>query len=317
MSHYFNKKELTQQHIASWDSYVSNYEKVLVFNLDYELKDISEKDKIKLLKIHGETDFTKLKEKMINSKKEMGNLQGYEKSALFYRLMSGEKAFLYPVPLSYSYPDYDIMESNTPRELNIESFKMSELIVKQKGVKFIIINQCMWKVLSHNKDQAQITFGEWEKLGFIWTIKLKVIKAEDSKKSIIAHHNPDLSKITKYDELLKEASYQVRNRLHSIVMNLDIKEAMKRQEEYKKYEGFATILYDQEMLRGKELLIERRKNQLSDYPTEEEITEMINKEIPKYLQNDYFAVKNELYLKTWFIEKTAPKKMKDEYYINT
>ena len=48
---------------------------------------------------------------------------------------------------------------------------------------------------------------------------------------------------------------------------------------------------------------------------EKEIQEMISKEIPNYLGEDYYVVDNELYLKTWFMEKKTHKEMKEEYYL--
>lgn len=316
MPRYFNKNELTSEQLEHWDSYISMYEKTLSFNVNRELVEMQENKKEQLLEMFGDIGVDKIKEKMLTYAEIMGNTPGHEKSALFFRLMSGKKPLLYRVPLSYSYPDYDIMESENPRELHIDSFKLSELIVNENGIDYITINQCRWKVLSHTENQAQLTYGEWENLGFIWDMELKEIKANVSQKSIIAHHNPALNKITQYDDLLKEVEYQVRNRFKGILMNINVGTAMERKEEYTKYDGFAKTLYEQEMLRGKTLLNERRSNQLSDYPSEEEIAELIKKEVPHYLGTDYYVVGNELYLKTWFMEKVSPIEMKEEYYLD-
>ena len=315
MPHFFNKKELTQEQLENWTRYVDMYEKTLGFNVNRELLNMQENQKEKFECMFGNVSFEKIQEKMIESAELMGNVPGDEKSALFFRLISGKKPFLYRVPLSYSYPDYDIMEAQSARELSLDVSPMSQLIETEDGKKTLNINQCHWKVLNHTETYAEVTFGEWEKLGFIWSVELKDIKASESQKSIISHHNPKLIKITQYDELALEADFQVRNRLRAILINIDEHEAKQMKEEYQKYNGFADIMYQQEALRGKDMLLERKANGLTDYPTEKEIQEMISKEIPNYLGEDYYVVDNELYLKTWFMEKKTHKEMKEEYYL--
>lgn len=312
MTDFFNKKELTEEQLEKWDYYLELYEKTLGFNVSRELLNIHNEQKEKYLEIFNQISFSGVKKSI----ELMGEIQGDEKSALFFRLISGKKPFIYRVPLSYGYPDYEIMEITESRELDLEVLPLSKMIKKENGIKKLNINQCMWKVLKNTETYAEITFGDWKRVGLKWSIELKDIKAENSKRSIIAHHNENLRKITKYDELLKEAEYQVKNRLRSITINTDEKEALKMKEEYIKYNQYADLMYQQEVLRGKDLLNERRSQKLSDYPTEIEIQDMIAKEIPKYLGNDYYFIENELYLKTWFIEKLNNKEMKDEYYLN-
>lgn len=315
MPQFFNKKELTQEQIENWTRYVNMYEKTLGFNVNRELLNMQENQKEKFECMFGNVSFEDIQEKMIESAELMGNIPGDEKSALFFRLISGKKPFLYRVPLSYSYPDYDIMEAQEARELSLDVVPMNQLVEIEEGKKVLNINQCYWKVLKHTEDYAEVTFGEWEHLGFVWTVSLKEMKASESQKSIISHHNPKLIKITQYDELVLEADYQVRNRLRAILINIDEHEAKQMKEDYQKYNGFADIMYQQEFLRGRDMLEERRAEGLSDYPTEKEIQEMILQEVPKYLDKDYYIVGNELYLKTWVMEKKTHKEMKEEYYL--
>lgn len=312
MTEFFNKKELTEDQLEKWDYYLDLYEKTLGFNVSRELLNLHADQKEKYLEIFNQISFTGMKKSI----ELMGEIQGDEKSALFFRLISGKKPFVYRVPLSYGYPDYEIMEITEEKELDLPVFSLSKMIEKENGIKKININQCMWTVLSHTEDYAEITFGEWKKLGFKWSIQLKDIKAEKSQRAIIAHHDKSIRKITQYDQLVKEADYQVRNRLRAITINTDEKEALKMQEEYKKYNQYADIMYQQELIRGKDVLNERRSKNLSDYPTEDEIQEMVKQEIPKYLGKEYYFVENELYLKAWFIDKINNKEMKEEYYLS-
>lgn len=312
MTEFFNKKELTENQLNKWDYYLELYDKTLGFNVSRELLNLHADQKEKYLEIFSQIPCNRVKESI----ELMGEIPGDEKSALFFRLMSGKRPFVYRVPLSFGYPDYEIMEITEEKEIDLEIVPLKKLIEKEHGVKKININQCMWTVLSNTENYAEVTFGEWGKLGFKWSIQLKDIKAENSKRSIIAHHNKNLRKITKYDELVKEVDYQVRNHLRSIKINIDEVEALKMQEDYKVYNQLADIMYQQEILKGKDLLNERRLKNLSDYPTEIEIQEMIKQEIPKYLGKEYYFIKNELYLKSWFMNKINNKVMKDEYYLS-
>lgn len=311
MPHFFKKKELTEEQVKNWNHYVDMYEKTLGFNVNRQLMQMQYEDKEKFLELFEGADPKEIEEKMIQNVQLMGNVPGDEKSALFFRLLSGKKPFLYRVPLSYSYPDYDIMENPNPRELDLESLDMNDMVKNQR----LTINQCDWKVLKHNEDYAEITFGDWEKFGFKWSVTLKNLKTEDSQKAIISHHNPNLIKINTYEDLMKEIQYQVKNQLRKILINIDQNEAQEMKEEYKKYGNLSEIMYQQEELRGKEMLAQRREKHLSDYPTEQEIENMIKNEIPKYLGKNYYFIENQMYVKTWVMEKLTNKEMKPEYYL--
>lgn len=311
MPHFFNKKELTQQQMENWNRYVDMYEKTLGFNVNRQLIQMQNEDKKKFVEMFQDVSQAEIQEKMIQNAQLMGNFPGDEKSALFFRLISGKKPFLYRVPLSYSYPDYDIMENENPRELDLDSLSMNSMVKNQK----LSINQCSWKVLKHTDTYAEVTFGDWEKLGFVWSVELKDLKAQDSQKAIISHHNPDLIKITTYEELLKETEFQVRNDARKILIHLYSNEAQKMKEEYKRYGSFADIMYQQEELRGKDMLAKRREKNLTDYPTEKEIQKMAEELIPQYLGKDYYVSDNQLYVKTWVMEKLNNKEMKPEYYL--
>lgn len=311
MPHFFNKKELTQEQMENWNRYVDMYEKTLGFNVNRQLIQMQNEDKEKFVEMFQDISQSEIEEKMIQNAQLMGNFPGDEKSALFFRLISGKKPFLYRVPLSYSYPDYDIMENENSRELDLDSLSMNAMVKNKK----LAINQCSWKVLKHTDTYAEVTFGDWEKLGFIWSVELKDLKAQDSQKAIISHHNPDLIKINTYEDLVKEVQYQVKNQLRKILINIDENEAQKMKEEYKKYGNLAEIMYQQEELRGKDMLAQRREQNLSDYPSEEELEQMVNVQVPQYLGHDYYVIDNQLYVRTWVMEKLTNKKMKPEYYL--
>lgn len=127
MPSFFSTKELTEEQQQNWNIAMDAYVKILEENCQREFHEMSEKDKKKFMalwKISNFTDEDVLKQ--LRATSMFGaNPPGHEKSSLFSRLLNGKNPLKNPPPLSFSYPDYQVVENSTPIELTMLSATMS------------------------------------------------------------------------------------------------------------------------------------------------------------------------------------------------
>jgi hypothetical protein len=285
---------------------------------------MTKEQKSSFMKYFSQKDFNDqdILKRLITGSLTMGNSPGDEKSALFARLLNGLPILKNPPPLSYSYPDYEIVESNS--EIELSGFQCDSLLdlidKKSKKVTYnqIIINQFPWKVIEIiNDKKAKITNTRWETEGFVWEIEYKEITAEKSISAIIAHHDKSIDKITTYKQLVSESIFQAKEYFDSIKLALDNEEYKKYENrEKEKYGGFAIGLAQTKLEGGKKLLNDRRGKNLQDLPTEEEVIKYAMDNLERnYLSRGYFIKNGIIYLKTWVIRRVFPTILNEDHYL--
>lgn len=324
MPQFFSKDNLTEEQKVNWENAINNYNKVMEINAQKELNKMSVKDKAKFMSSFKIKDFddNAVLEKMKSSIMVMGNPAGHEKSALFFRLLSGEKILKNPPPTSFSYPDYEIVESNDSHELAlIDAKNTKELVCKPDkycDYKHIFLNQTGWKVVEViNDKKLHITHRNWEDLGFIWELELKTITAQESMSAIIPHHNPSLKKITTKEQLFNESLFKANKLFYKIRLAQDAglyKEY--EQHQIEKYKNLGSAIAQQDLDVGKKLLEQRLKDGLSNYPTDDEIVKYAEEKMKTYLGKDYFIKDDLLYKEAWTIKRINPEQVGEEYYLS-
>jgi hypothetical protein len=338
MPTFFRENQLTEDQKANWDKAIEKHKKVFEFNALQELKSMSDKNKKEIMRMgpHPQKEFTD--EDVLKKIKElamiMGNPPGHEKSALFYRLLSGERIMKIAPPTSFSYPDYDIVESNVGREIPMmDSFDVNTLVqdkTKYIPFKHIVINQSAWKVLEVvSPTKIKVTYSRWEKEGFVWELELKDILASETQSAIICNHDPKNGKITTYEALQKEGKYQAIQHFRSIKIAMDKEELKKFEEEQSnKYKNtndplgmmsnWSKQMVEQTLKVGQSILAGRLEDGRPPYPTEEEINIYAEEWADIFIGEgkDYYVKDGLLYQKTWMLKRVSPAVMGDEYYIS-
>lgn len=306
MPTFFRKSELTENQKSNWDKMIEKYKAIQANNINHDISEMTNEEKQKQMKVLkcSENEFVD-KYTRISS---VFSQPGHEKSALFHRLLEGKKALKYAPPTSYSYPWYSVIEDNINHELHMGE-EINNYVKSENKSDVIIINQTYWKVLEViSSKEILITYGQWEKLGYVWKLEMKKISCEDSTSFICAWHNPELQRITTMSQLELEQRWHVEKKYSVIKLVLDDMFAEKEQKEYieKNGEGYGSGLFQNAISQGKYLLEERRKNKLSDYPTEEEIVLETKKYIKHYLDRDITVDNGQLYKTIWTLTKIAP-----------
>lgn len=334
MPTFFRTNELTEQQKANWDTAIDKYSKVMRINALRYFKGMSESERKRFMSvgINPVKNFTD--EDVLQKIQEMlmitGNQPGHEKSALFFRIISGKKLLKNAPPTSYSYPDYEIVESNEARAIPMmDSFDI-KFLIKNKSeytpFEHILINQSAWKVLKVvSPKKVSLTHGHWEKEGFVWELELKDITAKESQSAIICHHDPENGKITTYDELVKECHFHALNHFYLIRIAQDENEFKKFQEkESQKYGDNAQLMVanwvkantEQSLANGKKMLEDRFAKGLPAYPTEDEINEYAKQLENNYLRDEYYVKDGLIYQKAWMIKRVFPACLSEDHYLS-
>ncbi len=332
MPTFFRKKELTEEQKNNWDKAIVNYSKVLELNALSQLKAMKDDEKLKLMRTNDINSFTEddLLKELLFCASVMGNSPGHEKSALFFRLLSGKPVFKNPPPKSYSYPDYGIIESNDKRELMLDGNEVEKLIIEKSqftSYPHININQSAWKVLEVvSSAKVQLTHSHWENKGFVWELELDEITAEESGCAICCSYDSSIKKLTTYEQLLKECRFVAEEHFYLLNIANDLAE-------YKKYEEKMSAKYPKEktgtgmisvflqnqlnhtLEKAKNMVQERIEKGLPSKPTEEEIQEYAKNREKQYLRDEYFPKNGLLYKKAWMMKRVAPIVLMKEHYL--
>lgn len=124
-----SKESLPSELLRRWDSAVSEYDRVL--------QEICGHSETKHLFFYNNTR---------------------EKSALFWRLLNGKKPLPMPPPTRYSYPWYEIIESQEPQQVSDIAFRsygkrLDPRLAEIRGTDredHLFIEQCGWTVIDCN-----------------------------------------------------------------------------------------------------------------------------------------------------------------------
>lgn len=321
MPRFFNRQELTPEQKANWDSAIVKYKALMHENTTNMINNMTVEELQTTLESYGVDSKEQLYDKMQSMYSVMWNSPGDEKSALFARLLSGKQALIYAPPTSYSYPWYDVIETSGPWLVNhIDDAQSIDEFYYDYGhdEKSFVINQTSWKLLEKVSDQeAIVTYGKWEDLGFKWKIILEKIHTKDATSFIVAHHDDSLRRITTIEQLQKEQHWHALKHFYKIKLALDSNEY----EQYSaaqeaKHGNFGIGIAKQEYQMGIAMLQKRRDNNLSDYPSDAEIGEYAKNATEKYFKRGYSVENGDLYINVWNMYRLSPETLSDDMYID-
>lgn len=324
MPQFFQKDSLTEKQKQNWDFAISAYEHIMQKNIDVAFNYLTKSDKeelisqFKIQENNPENLEKLLYEKYCSFYKNIYNQPGDNKSALFFRLLEGEKPLIYPPPTSMSYPDYSFLESQERipfAEVNEDIFFKKNEFVKYPH---IIINQTPWKVVNKiNKNHYEVTFGKWEDEGFLWDVKLVEIHTKECSSFIVSHHDKIIDRITTLKQLEQECIHQTKEHFRSINIYLHTEEKEKYRQELKHYpSNFVEAFVQQKYDAGKSLLESRIRENKKQFPNDDEIHKYALDMMERnYLKFGYFSKNGDLYKKCWTIQ-AKNFKLEDKHYID-
>lgn len=325
MPTFFRKDTLTKAQLDNWDYAIKQYNKIYENNLLEQYNRMTIKDKKKILDKEYDINLEENKDELIKilTKKFIYLAQpGDEKSALFFRLLNGKRALIKPPPLSFSYPCYEFIEQLEPIEIGTLNTKGSvySLINKHTdyiNYNYILIDQGAWKVLEVKSENSMlITHQNWEDLGFLWNLSLKEIELAKSSTRLIAHHDSNLYRITKYDELLKEVDYHTDTYFKKILISLNEDRFQSYKNDLmKKYDKIGSMMSEQDKLQSEQYIQKKLEQKLPIEPTELEIDNYRKMILNNYLNDSIFNKDGVLYIKTWVLTRLQPKTLNENIYI--
>lgn len=312
MPTFFNKDTLTPEQSARYESASREYEAIQNNNaiVQFQALTKAQLQKLKLqLKVKEDQEVQDHFLTMIR----LHNPDS--KSALFFRLLNDKKPLLYPPPCSYSYPWYNIIESNDAQEIHPDCNTINDF--PSYGKNRITIEQTSWEIIKKiSETEAILTYGMWKQLGFTWQLKQESILCRDSTMKIISHYNPDLKSITTLQELENEVEYQVMNDFKNLnlVLHPQTQEAYKLECETKYGKGFGSGMFDTALSSGQYTLNARREKSLPQYPTNEEIQSLVADKVKDYFDRGFTADdKGNLYLVSWTLKRITPEVLPNIY----
>jgi hypothetical protein len=320
MLRFFDRNNLSIEQKSRWESVGVEYQKIQEINVQNNFKALSPVEKIALMKeTNCNTD-----EDLLEHLRVLNHLQGGgaqdEKSALFARLLEGRRPLIYPPPCSFSYPWYAVVEEQGPWEIFSTANNVKHMFhVYGEGEDGIIIDKTVWKLLNViTETEALITFGEWEDLGFMWKLSKDSVPCSQTSSYICSWHDKKLERITTLEQLKHEQLWHVKKYYQALCMVLDPNsvESVKQEMVNQYGEEYAMGMIATELLVGEEMLRVRRENNLSDYPTELELIEEVNKRVDfqmkKGLLVDYNGL---LYTQVWRLTRVTPFGITKDIYI--
>lgn len=149
MPTFFDERSLTEEQRSRWDASIIEYNRVQRENAERDLLNMTDEERSRHAARVGTTD-----EALLKSLKSLSSQPGDSKSALFARLLNGQKALEFRPPLSYSYPWYDVIEEPGPHHASLGLVYEANGSFNRKrsssGSLCLTINQSSWKVRSWN-----------------------------------------------------------------------------------------------------------------------------------------------------------------------
>lgn len=312
MPTFFNKETLTPEQSARYESACLDYDLIQNNNAKVQFESLS---KAQLQKLKLQLNVKEDKDVQEHFLKMIKLHHPDTKSALFFRLLNNQKPLIYPPPCSYSYPWYSVIESDKMHEIHPDCNTIDDF--PNYGKNRITIEQTSWDLIEKiSESEAIITYGMWKNLGFKWRLHKSKISCKDSTMKIAAHHNPNLISITTVDELYKEQEYRVLDNLRKIrlILNPETQEEQKQAYIDKYGQGFGQGVFDTELSGGRYMLEERRNKNLTDYPSNAEIKELIEEKVQEYLNRDItHDEQGNLYTLSWTLTRVTPEVLPNIY----
>lgn len=317
---FFNKDQLTKAQYSRWQSASATYVATLATNralrLKKHLKTLNSQDMVAVL------DGIPTDANMWlggASHTPTCDTPGHPKSALFARLLDGKEPLVYPPPISFGYPWYDVIEGQGPWDIidlcSIATF--SAECVRNKyptRQEKIILNQALWDVVEyHSPTEATVTYQNWDRRGLQWRLKKHKVRAANCSQFISATHNKSLSKITNLDQLIDEKRWQVTRKFQWLALALDAYSA--REHVAQAPTELSKAIAQQEVATGHALLKSRREQGLPDRPTPEEIEKLTLTAVSEFLNGNYsLDAEGNLYTHIWQLHKDTQNSSSDTAY---
>lgn len=254
----------------------------------------------------------------------MNPIRPLSKSLLYLRLLNGKDPLLIPPPLAYSYPWYEVVESDNT--LQVEEPKPYSGHPNVDNA--VSIFQSIWKVISRNEDELQVTYPGWDAKGFKWKVWQEQVSANKSQGKLLCHHDPQKKYLATQEDLEAESLYhatQWRKEL-SIVANHSPEEALALLANTVLQDGsskstslkwFSKAYAKQALGRHTETLNERYKLGIPSTPSEDEVRQYASKESAMLLGDQWCVMNGLLYCRVWKMKRIFPERVSKEFYLDT
>lgn len=145
---FFSINELTPEQLARYPLAVETFTKIQRSNIDRAIQELKDSN------TYTESAEIKLWAKLGK------NLPG-TKSALFHRLISGSEALMYPPPLVYGYPCYELVESGMAMIVTLEGF-LSNVDDNGRSSRKIYISGTPWDLQDLNPAAVELLRIEYK-----------------------------------------------------------------------------------------------------------------------------------------------------------
>ena len=314
-----SSENLNPEQKANWDHAVKEYQEIQEANVQSRFKLMSVKERQQYKQNHGCVSDQDILTHMRSLNFILGVSVSNSNSVLFTRLLNGKRPLIYAPPTSFTSPWYSVVEDNGPWEIHSEAKYLEEMFEGGNPDKGIDVEGSTWKIKEQlSPTSALLTYFGWERLGYTWKLERLRIPAVEADGFICCWHNPKIKRITTLALLRKEQYWHVRRHYEKIQMVLDADFATKKKLKATEQYGtlFANGMFNIEFEAGQTLLKKRRKANLPDYPTEEEILKEVEKNIQSYFERRYSLDKSgKLYKWVWRLSRVTPEEINKKIYM--
>lgn len=327
---YLDLKNLTPAQMYRWDQAVVEYDRI---QTDAIARFVSRATPERVQRLCAELDCEP--EGLVNAIKRSADFTrhqaGNPKSALFARLVDGKPALRFPPPLNYGQPNYDLIEERGPWDTGETGADTVNGLIALTRVRrmfdeedasatpHVMIRQCAWKLVKRiSHQEALVTFGQWEKYGFLWRLAYEAVPAPEAEAFIPCWHDPAIKRILTVQQLQSEKEWHIRRRYDSLVLAIEPSTipAWKQQHghggipEEKLNRMLEALLVD-----GKSQLSKRRSHGLPDFPDDVEIAAEAKSLVDEVLRGHFRADGNgALLCLTWRLHRIEPSVVTDDIY---
>lgn len=236
------------------------------------------------------------------------NNPGDSHSALFKRLLEGKKALINPPPVLFSYPWYEVVESQTPVDC---------LNFQENNDKTICIGHTKWEIIEKISDiHLIVTHHQWKREGFQWTVRLYDTPISQSK-TILYGTTMSGTMLFTYKDLYDDVSSMLNFEQNIYKFKDNEDEAQKIKNKYLKLYGEKGLVFYNSLLNRLSLAVENRIAQGKKGLFEgKELEEEIQKRILQRLGNDMYIKDELIYVKEWKIQRTFPETLNENFYLD-
>lgn len=303
---FFDLKNLSDSQLARWDQATLEYVRIREKNVNDKLLRMTEREKKDLLSMVPNRMFS-LRE-LIELEYARKGGEGSSKSALFARMLDGKKPLMFPPPLYFGFPWYDVFDFSVVEEVSAK-------IDWASGSPKVLIGGHEWKVFRQESEcRWLISCGEWSSMDppVVWVLERIRILAKASRFFIPSWHDPSLQRICTLEELKAEVFWNVNQQFKAMeafknASSSDL--ALARKGEFGQHLNPSDVHRLRLIQQGMEYISMRKRNGLKPIAENSERIKLVNQIFESYFdknQDEGFYESSddgELIKVTWNLER--------------